>query len=245
VEMILLDWTRMGRSYCLAGVVREAGRPRIVRPLPTKMQGLPVRNVGWSPFLFDGHGRWELFELVGPVPAEPEPPHLEDIWVRSLRPLRRTAPVPERRAILEALAVDNVADLFGAPLACTRAAVYLVPGQGQRSLATLRVPATGIRFTALRRQGAPEADVRVALGVPGLDQRWLPVKDHHLLLRVEHGGGPLQRLAASLQQQIGQMGDRLAVRLGLSRAFPTRSRDEAKACWLMADGFFSLTDPQG
>jgi hypothetical protein len=39
------------------------------------------------------------------------------------------------------------------------------------------------------------------------------------------------------------MGDQVAVRLGLSRAFNSRS-GEPGVCWLMADGFFSLTEPQ-
>ena len=65
MDMILLDWTRMGRSYCLAGAVLEKGDWRIVRPLPMKHRAAPVRNIGWSPFLFDGHARWEIFELIG------------------------------------------------------------------------------------------------------------------------------------------------------------------------------------
>ena len=59
MEMILLDWTRMGRSYCLAGAVTEGGHFRTVRPLFRKHQQPPVRNAGWSAYLFDGHARWE------------------------------------------------------------------------------------------------------------------------------------------------------------------------------------------
>src|SRR5689334_21639566 len=91
MAMILLDWTRMGKAYCLAGVVVEGQFVRTVRPLLTKYRDAPVRNVGWSPFLIDGHQRWEVFELVGPEPAEPQPPHVEDVWVRTLRP-RRCSP---------------------------------------------------------------------------------------------------------------------------------------------------------
>ena len=32
--MVLLDWTRMGKMYCLAGVVQQNGQLRVVRPLP-------------------------------------------------------------------------------------------------------------------------------------------------------------------------------------------------------------------
>ena len=55
--MILLDWTRMASSYCLAGAVLQDKQWRIVRPLPTKFRGAMVRNVGWSAYLMDGHAR--------------------------------------------------------------------------------------------------------------------------------------------------------------------------------------------
>src|SRR5690349_7506116 len=100
--MIVLDWTRMGKSYCLAGVVEQNGQLRVVRPLPARQRDAPVRNVGWSPFLMDGHSRWEVFELVGIEPAEPLPPHREDVWVRDLRPRRTLANPALRRVILQA-----------------------------------------------------------------------------------------------------------------------------------------------
>jgi hypothetical protein len=51
--MILLDWTRMGKTYCLAGVVVEGQFVRTVRPLLAKYRDAQVRNGGWSPFLID------------------------------------------------------------------------------------------------------------------------------------------------------------------------------------------------
>src|SRR5438128_9272970 len=100
--MILLDWTRMGKTYCLAGAVAEGGGMRIVRPLFARFRDALVRNVGWSPWLLDGHKRWEIFELVGPQPADAEPPHLEDVWVRALKPTGRLATAGQRRSILAA-----------------------------------------------------------------------------------------------------------------------------------------------
>ena len=44
-----LDWTRIGHTYCLAGVIVKDGRLRVVRPLPARSREGPVRNVGWSP----------------------------------------------------------------------------------------------------------------------------------------------------------------------------------------------------
>ena len=34
MEMILVDWTRMGKTFCVAGVVAEGPGWRTVRPLP-------------------------------------------------------------------------------------------------------------------------------------------------------------------------------------------------------------------
>src|SRR6266404_35831 len=103
--MILLDWTRMARTYCLAGAVYQDRQWRIVRPLLTKFREGTVRNVGWSAYLMDGHTRWEMMELIGPLPAAPEPPHLEDLWVRAMRSRRSSASPEQRRAILAATAV--------------------------------------------------------------------------------------------------------------------------------------------
>ena len=74
MEMILLDWTRMGRTFCLAGMVAEAGGYRVVRPLPSRQRNSPQRNVGWSPFMLEGHRRWEILELIKPEPARSQPP---------------------------------------------------------------------------------------------------------------------------------------------------------------------------
>src|SRR6516162_3862178 len=111
--MILLDWTRMGHSYCLAGAVFQDKQWRIVRPLPTKFRDAPVRNVGWSPYLMEGHARWEILELIGPQPALPEPPHLEDLWVRALQSRRVSALPEQRRAILAATTLPPKEPIFG------------------------------------------------------------------------------------------------------------------------------------
>ena len=91
MEMILVDWTRMGKVYCLAGAVADGSGWRFVRPLLVRYRDSPVRNVGWSAYLLDGHCRWEVFELVGVQVPPAEPPHVEDVWVRGLRPRQRSA----------------------------------------------------------------------------------------------------------------------------------------------------------
>jgi hypothetical protein len=242
--MILLDWTRMGRSYCLAGVVVQDGQYRVIRPLQARNRDAPVRNFGWSAYHMDGHSRWEVFELIGPEPAPGQRPHLEDIWVRSLQPRRALASPAQRRAVLNATMTSSDRPLFGHPLQQTRTAAYLAPGTGHRSLVTVTVPGRHLRFTAAWRDGVPEPDYRVTLPLPGGAERSLPVKDHFLLQRAELAGTELDSRIRALSDAVGRMGERVAVRLGLSRAFPATPHRGEGVCWLMADGFFSLSDPQ-
>lgn len=244
MDLILLDWTRMGQAYCLAGVVAERGGYRAVRPLAARYRDAPVRNVGWSPWLLDGHSRWEVFELVGAEPADLEPPHVEDVWVRSLRPQGRLIPPGQRREVLAATAVAAGTPVFGTPLTLTCGSAYLDPGSGRRSLATLAVPAAGLRFSASQREGVAGVDVRLALHIPPLGDRTLPFKDHHLLARAETASCCPDGQAKALDLAVGQMGERVAVRLGLTRAFePTACRGRGR-CWLMVDGLFSLSNPE-
>lgn len=243
MDMILLDWTRMGRTYCLAGAVPDREGFRIVRPLLWKFHDASVRNVGWSPHLLDGYERWEVFELVGEEPAAEQRPHVEDLWVRTLRPRNHVASREERRRILHATAARPGEPVFGERLTLTHASAYLPPGHGRRSLATLTVPAEAVAFSASLREGAHEPDVLASLRIPPLEDRLLPVTDHHLLVRAQREAKSLTELTQAVTRSVQQMGEQLAVRLGLSRPFQASAGRETR-CWLMIDGFFSLTDPQ-
>jgi hypothetical protein len=97
--------------------------------------------------------------------------------------------------------------LFGAPPTLMHAAAYLLPGTGQRSLATVQAPAGGIRFSGRWRAGAPEPDVQVQIDVAGLGDRFLPVKDHHLLCRAARAGTGLEGQLRTLQGLVAAMGD--------------------------------------
>jgi hypothetical protein len=242
MDMILVDWTRMGKTYCLAGVVPEHGY-RVVRPLLKSDNLAPVRNVGWFPRLLDGHARWEVFELIRAEPASLEPPHVEDCWVRAMRSRRRQAALEERRRILIASTASEEVLIFGVPLVKTHMGACVPPAVGIRSLATIVVPSNRVVFGASMRHGAPEPDVRVTLPVPGAGDRTMPVKDHHLLLKAEHGSDTLAGRVKTLGETVRAMGGDVAVRLGLSRPFQGGEQRTA-ACWLMADGFFSMSDPQ-
>ena len=244
MEMVLLDWTRMGKLYCLAGVVQQNGQLRVVRPLPAAQRTAAVRNIGWSPYLMDGHSRWEIFELIDPKSAVPSPPHLEDVWVRDLRSRRSLADPAVRRAILQATRTQPGEPWFGAPLTTTRSCAYVAPRTGQRSLVSLVVPADAIRFTVSWRDGTAEPDARVSLAVPELQGRSLPVKDHFLLRRAELASSAVEGRIQALTLAVAQMGAEVAVRLGLSRSFQATPGRAESACWLRADGFFSFNDPQ-
>jgi hypothetical protein len=244
VDWVVLDRTRMGRTYCLAGVLLGPGHDlRVVRPLPAQGRTAPVRNVGWSAEHLRGHGRWEVFELVGLDAALALPPHLEDVWVRALRPRGRRAPPEVRQHLLEVTRTPEGLPLFGVPLTRTRSALYLRPQTGCRSLATVLAGPHQLSFRASHREGAAETDYRVCLELPGLEGATLAVKDHFLLSLVEHEApDPVGRCRA-LARAVDRMGPQVAVRIGLSRAFQATPGRGPGACWLIADGFFSLTAP--
>jgi hypothetical protein len=237
LEVILLDWTRMGHTFCLGAAVRVEGQYRVVRPLLFANRLAPVRNVGWSPYLLAGNSRWSVFDLNGPVAAPAQPPHLEVVWVRGLRPCGRLADVAERRAILAATLSPDGDTGFGAALIASGIKAYLPPGVGVRSLTSILVPAERITFGLGRSIGAEQAKVRVRLPIPGLGERELPVIDHFLLERAEDAARSPQEEVGALQRLVRATGPRIVVRLGVSREFQG-------CCWLMADGFFSLDDPQ-
>jgi hypothetical protein len=115
---------------------------------------------------------------------------------------------------------------------------------GSRSLATLWIPASEIRFHASHRAGSEAPDFRARLGVAGLGERLIPVKDHQLLLRAEEAADHLDKQVRAMQQFVGRMGDLVVVRLGLSRPYQNGVHQPTGPCWLMVDGFFSLNDPQ-
>ena len=244
MEMVLCDWTRMGHAYCFAGAV-EMGAWMTVRPI-LHNRAAPVRNVGWSPFLFDGHCRWEVFELIGVHSPKHEPPHAEDVWIRELRPTGRMAAPAERRAILEAGLRPKDVPLFGHLFADSRGAAYLDAGKGDRSLVTLVVDRKSLTFSGALRQGRAGPDYRVVLDVPGLGPRSVAVVDHFLLQAAELAGESIDARMREIERLVGQMGERIAVRLGLTRPFAPADGDQpaARVCWLMADGFFSFDDPQ-
>lgn len=264
MSFVLLDWTRMGKGYCLAGAVLDATDMRIIRPLSIHDQrggsslggllslirsffvrDLPPegdRSVSWPAYLLTGRSRWEVLDLVSPRPATPQCPHLEDTWVRSLRPCKRLATPEQRRTILKATAAPTAGALFGAPLRVAGSKTLLLPGEGERSLSTLLVPAGQIGFHSNRRaRESAQASRRVDLPFPDLGLRTLPVTDHHLLTWAEQQAQRSGDQAEALNDLVRQMGETVAVRLGLSRPFAGEGQP---VCWLLANGFFSLTDPQ-
>jgi hypothetical protein len=241
--MTLLDWTRMGHAWCLAGIIRQQGQYRVVRPRLASERGAPIANIGWTGGLLHGFCRWGLCEMIDPEPGNSEPPHLEDIWVRQLQPPVRMAAPEERRAILQATMVGTGELLFGAPLILGRVTAHLKPHTGVRSLTSLRVESHEVSFSVSQREGRPELEHRVRLQASQLAGLQLPITDHLLLSRAEQAGPDPQARMAALTEAVRAMGPSVVVRLGLTRPFAPAGQDEG-LCWLMADGFFSSHDPQ-
>ena len=69
----------------------------------------------------------------------------------------------------------------------------------------------------------------------------LPLKDHFLLWKAEQKSANLDVQLRCVQEAVRAMGDWIAVRVGLSRPYAPAGGESA--CWLMADGFFSYSDP--
>jgi hypothetical protein len=105
------------------------------------------------------------------------------------------------------------------------------------------VPSADVQFTALWREGADQPDHRVSLPLPEAGRRILPLKDHFLLARAEKESADVDAQLKVLTHLVRAMGATVVVRLGLSRTFVSATGQPGK-CWLMADGFFSLDDPQ-
>ncbi len=269
MEMILVDWTRMGKTYCVAGFVAEGDGWRTVRPMPLaatapiarpRLWGVvdallggsrsrqldrpdrPPPNVGWFFSQLDTLRRWDIVELVEPKPADVERPHTEDVWVRSMRPTGRTVASEDRPAILRQTCAEETTPYFGVPLLTTRSSAFLRPGTGERSLVTVIVPSHEIWFDASQREGAAEPDVRARLRVPGVGTKLLPVKDHHLLCHAERSAADALGRARVMRETILKMAPTIAVRVGLSRGYDS-GRGERR-CWLMADGFFPAEEVQ-
>jgi hypothetical protein len=201
---------------------------------------------GWPAQLMNGRSRWEIFEMVQPVPEHALAPHLEDVWVRSLRPCNSRAAPEVRCAILQAgLAPDNT-PIFGVELMWMRSgAQYLSPGTGNRSLATVMVRSAELQFTVDECQGAGESRLQyhVRLNLPRQQSAILAVTDHFLLCQAEQHSPDLDTRRQFLDAAVRAMGERIYVRLGLSRAI-SFTPDQPGHCWLMADGFFSPDNPQ-
>jgi hypothetical protein len=204
---------------------------------------VPV-DTDWSPFQLDGHSRWEVFEVIAPEPAPPQAPHLEDAWVISLRSRHGLATSGQRRAVLQATLVPEGQPLFGAALRRDKQKAYLLANEGSRSLTSVAVRQKQIELFVERSAYKPEAVYRVRLHIPELDGLVIPFKDHFLLGRAEQASPTEAGRLRALQQAITQMGETVIVRLGVSRPYVHARSSSLPVCWLMADGFFSLSDPQ-
>jgi hypothetical protein len=246
MELVLVDWTQMGDFYCLAGAISQRGSICFVRPLPIRTRKSSSTFNGWPAPRIDGHMRWEVFDMIDPSPEQALPPHLEDAWVRDLRPCRKSVTAEWRRAILEAGVAQPDTPIFGVELKqLPSGSCYLDPNTGNRSLATVMLPSAELQFTAHQCDGADASNNRyhVRLNLPGHSAAILAVKDYLLLRQAREYSTNLDSQVSFLNEAVRQMGARICVRLGLARPVSLATGQPGR-CWLMADGFFSPDDPQ-
>lgn len=128
----ITDVTRMrGQHVCVAGCTPDGACIR-----PTRFEGLT------EPWLYQrGEAVIRPFAVVtlDLEAVAHEPPHSEDMRLRSLkRDKRLLLPEERRRALLEKILDPDVATIFGTTLHEDRG-WYTVAGEGSRSLGTIRV----------------------------------------------------------------------------------------------------------
>jgi len=130
------------------------------------------------------------------------------------------------------------------PLRRDKQKAYLLPSEGSRSLTSVAVRQKQIEMLVERRDYKPDANYRVRLHVPELEGLVIPFKDHFLLRRAEEAAPTDAGRLDALKAAVARMGEPVLVRVGVSRPYAHPGSSSLPVCWLMADGFFSLSDPQ-
>ena len=153
--VVLLDVTEMaGHNVCIAGIDLERRQQiRLSTPQPTrttvrnlgKLTPGDVLSVGWEPNRVRGADERlrlarKVLALLLPRRQEATRPHVEDGgWDRESAAKSRSISHADVLALLEPLAFDSVEDAFGPPFTRgTSGNRGWKPGQGDRSLATVR-----------------------------------------------------------------------------------------------------------
>ncbi len=229
-QLVITDLTRMQHGkVCIAGY--DAAR-QCVRPV--------LRPPGISEACILDGGRPAAYPFavveLGLLERRSEPPHTEDCYYdpASLRFLRRV-PEHKRRGILEWSLRERVGDLFGQPVLCGPGH-YVLEGQGERSLGTVRPASIAQVYYGEGEEGA--WDYRLAFHDAGelyrlkiVDLTW-----HRYCDCLRGQGREPADIAAELTETLKKM--EVYLRVGLSRGW----RKYPGRCYLQITGIHTFPD---
>ncbi|MEX2226801.1 MAG: hypothetical protein WEB52_10180 [Dehalococcoidia bacterium] len=223
-ELLILDVTAMaGDNVCVAGLDLESRTTiRLNQPQPTR-SGLKALG-GLTP--------GEVIAVDVEPLAQTTRPHVEDHqWnPRSVEKFRRM----DNAEILGALTgteVRSLKDAFGEPSRSgKRHNAGWKPGEGERSLATLRV-----RYV---RQEEVEAG-KIRIDLRDNERYWHGIPFQDVTVR-EHGTSCETCSAGFLDLvRTDFEANACLVRVGLTRRFPPDEHDDGSACWLQVTNIFA------
>jgi len=229
-QLVITDVTRMQEGrVCVAGYTHQRECVRPVLPHPGIHETMLYAN--GKPIIFPfAVVEYDLLERVI------APPHTED-WrydPRSVRGIKRVDE-KDRRVILDRLVCPSVAAIFNAKIFSGQGH-YLLIGQGERSLGTVR-PKPGIEAIIeprddawkYRLRFADQSDAEYRLAITDLTWRYFCDAQ-------KRAGTAPEKLAAELTDRLRS--SQVYVRIGLARGW-----DEHPArCYLQITGVYTFPD---
>ena len=228
-EIIITDLSRMhGDGVCIFGI-DEKGKP--IRPV------IPYSSIKES-YLFDEKGQQIIkpfvkieFDLCD---TSPEPPHTEDWEINTSNKPRLIGSISEedRTKFLESISDGLVKDIFGAKIHEKR---YTNPGEGRRSLGTIKVAKVLDVNYSLKEE--EKYQYRITFSDISGEIYNLPITDCAFreycdAQRIRAGNNP-SSISDGLQQKLKQ--SELYLCIGLTRLF----RD---VHWLQVSGLHAFPD---
>jgi hypothetical protein len=237
-ELLITDLTLMkaGR-ICFAGINHQGEMLRALLP-PEGVYEEHIYQNG-APFIYPR----AVVNLHLTAHKKLKPPHIEDAtWgeVAQARLLRHAAD-NVWRAALNKTAFAGVEEAFGAHLNEKK---WFNPGEGERSLVTIKLNTPPTFYCRPKSDDNPELEYRVNF-TDGADitYKWLPITDLTLRTYVEY-------MRAVEHVSPGQTSYRLSkffehadvyIRLGITRSYRKSSWDQPK-CYLQVNGIYSFPD---
>lgn len=228
--LAITDVTRMrGRHVCVAGCTPDGTCIR-----PVRFEGIT------EPWLYQG-GEVVIqpFAIVALdlEPTQLEPPHSEDMRLRTLKRDKRVLlPAERRRALLDRILDPGVAAIFGTDLYEDRG-WYTRAGAGHRSLGTIRVARLdGVRYQP--RDG--RFDYRLSFRDASGACYTLKVNDLSFRYYLDHlravQGHACEDISAALFALLDTSD--VYLRLGLARGW----REHPDRCYLQITGIYTFPD---